>query len=85
MRTSDAKGEAIRASTLRKIPHLKTCPAWDEAEFMGRIFHTVNHATYDGALVKYKGTLYYINIAQVHALVKFVRWNLKKAITVIDD
>jgi hypothetical protein len=79
-----ANGETIKASTLRKIPHLKTCPHWERAEFLGRIYFKVKFALYDGGLVKYDGRIYYINSAQIQALRTFIRWNLKRVITVLD-
>jgi hypothetical protein len=77
--------ETVRAASLRKIPHLKDCPCWDEAEFLGRIFHRIKYATYDGGLVKYDGRIYYVNKFQIAALQRYVRWNLKKTITVMDS
>ena len=62
------KGESITASSLRKVPHLKTCPYWDRAVFMGRISHRLQFANYDGGLVKYDGRIYYVNRSQIEAL-----------------
>jgi hypothetical protein len=82
---NSVKGDAIKASTLRKIPHLKTCPNWEMAEFLGTLFYKVKYATYDGGLVKYGGRIYYVNNAQIKALRPFIRWNLTKAITVLES
>jgi hypothetical protein len=76
--------DSIKASTLRKIPQLKSCPYWDQAEFVGRISYRLPFANYDGGLVKYDGRLYYVNRAQIQALSQYVRWNLKKVVTVMD-
>jgi hypothetical protein len=76
---------AIKARDLRKIPHLKTCLYWDQAEFLGRIDYRRVLAVYDGGLVKYDGRLYYINKAQIRALSKWVRWDLEKTLTVIGE
>jgi hypothetical protein len=78
------KGESITASSLRKVPHLKTCPYWDRAVFMGRISHHLQFANYDGGLVKYDGRIYYVNRSQIEALSSYIRWDLKKQITVIE-
>jgi hypothetical protein len=63
---------------------MKTCSRWEEAEFIGRVYHRVNFAVYDGGLVRYAGILYYINRAQIDALKRYVRWNLNKVVTVLD-
>jgi hypothetical protein len=81
---STVKGESITASSLRKVPHLKTCPYWDRAVFMGRISHRLQFANYDGGLVKYDGKVYYVNRSQIEALSSYIRWDLKKQITVIE-
>ena len=78
------KGESITASSLRKVPHLKTCPYWDRAVFMGIISHHLQFANYDGGLVKYDGRVYYVNRSQIEALSSYIRWDLKKQITVIE-
>lgn len=78
-------GDTIKASTLRKIPHLKTCPYWDRATFLGRISHRLKFANYDGGLVKYENRIYYVNLSQIEALRPWIRWNVRKSITVIDD
>jgi hypothetical protein len=78
------KGESITAGNLRKIPHLKTCPYWDRAVFMGRVIHRLPFANYDGGLVKYDGRIYYVNRSQIEALSSYIRWDLKKHITVIE-
>jgi hypothetical protein len=79
------KHESIKSSNLRKIPHLKTCPYWDRAVFLGRITHRVKLANYDGGLVNYDGRIYYVNMSQIEALRAFVRWDLKKFIHVIEE
>ena len=81
---NSVKGETISAGTLRKIPHLKDCPFWDEAEFIGRIYYKTQFGTYDGGLVKYAGRIYYISTGQIDALRSYVRWNLKKVVTVME-
>jgi hypothetical protein len=78
------KGDTITASRLRKIPHLKSCPYWDQAEFVGRVSYRLPFANYEGGLVKYDGRLYYVNRAQIQALSPYVRWNLRKVVTVMD-
>ena len=77
--------DSVRSTHLRKIPHLKTCLYWDQAEFLGRIDYRRVLAVYDGGLVKYDGRLYYINKAQIRALSKWVRWDLEKTLTVIGE
>jgi hypothetical protein len=77
--------ETIKASNLRKIPHIKACPYWDRAVFLGRIVYKTPVANYDGGIVKYDGRVYYVNRSQIEALQSFVKWNLKKQITVIED
>jgi hypothetical protein len=76
--------DSIKASSLRKIPHLKSCPYWDQAEFVGRVSYRLAFASYEGGLVRYDGRLYYVNRAQIIALSHYVRWDLKKVITVQD-
>ena len=82
---NSVKGDSIKAAVLRKIPHLKTCPFWEQAEFLGRVFYHVKFATYDGGLVKYDGRIYYVNKGQIQALRAFVHWNTNKVVTVIED
>jgi hypothetical protein len=84
LRNSVSK-EAIHASSLRRIPHLKACPFWDRAVFLGRISYRVKVANYDGGLVKYDGRIYYVNRSQIEALQRFVHWDLRKTIRVMDD
>jgi len=84
MLRNSVSNEAIRASSLRRIPQLKACPFWDRAEFLGRISHKVKVANYDGGLVKYDGRIYYVNRSQIEALSSYIRWDLKKQITVIE-
>ncbi len=79
------KGNSIKASTLRKIPQLKTCPYWDRAVFLGTISHRVALANYDGGLVNYDGRIYYVSRSQIEALRPYVRWNQRKQITVLED
>ncbi len=76
--------DSIRASELRKVPHLKACPRWDEAVFLGRVEYRVKFGSYDGGLVKYGERLYYVNKAQIEALRPFVKWKTAKTVTVID-
>jgi hypothetical protein len=78
-------GETIKASTLRRTPHLKDCPHWERAVFLGRVTYIVKVATYDGGLVEYEGKVYYVSRSQIEALRSFVRWNLRKTISVIED
>jgi hypothetical protein len=78
------KGNAIKASSLRRIPQLKSCPYWDRALFLGTISYRVALASYDGGLVNYGGRIYYVSRSQIEALRPYVRWNQKKRITVIE-
>lgn len=75
----------IKASTLSKVPHLKSCPYWDRAKFLGRITHHLQFGNYDGALVKYENKVYYVNRSQVEALRPWIRWDMRKKVTVIED
>ncbi len=77
--------ETIKASNLRKIPQLKTCPFWDRAVFLGMISYKTPVANYDGGIVKYDGRIYYVNRSQIEALRPYVRWNLRSKISVIED
>jgi hypothetical protein len=45
----------------------------------------VKFANYDGGLVKYENRIYYVNRSQIEALRAFVRWDLRKKVTVIQD
>ncbi len=78
------EGNAIRASSLRRIPQLKMCPYWDRAVFLGTISHRVAFANYEGGLVRYDGRIYYVSRSQIEALRAYVRWNQRKRITVIE-
>ena len=78
-------GDTIKASALKKIPHLKTCPYWDCATFLGRISHRSKFVNYDGGLVTYENKIYYVNLSQIEALRPWIRWNMRKKITVIED
>jgi hypothetical protein len=77
--------ETIKASNLRRIPQLKACPYWDRAVFLGRIQYKTRVANYDGGIVKYDGRIYYVNRSQIEALQKFVKWDTRTAISVIED
>ena len=37
--------DSIRATHLRKVPHLKDCPVWSEATFLGRVIYKPSSAT----------------------------------------
>jgi hypothetical protein len=78
-------GETIKEDTLRKIPHLKTCPYWNRATFLGLISYRLQFATYDGGLVKYDNRIYYVNRSQIEALRPWMRWDLRKKVTVVKD
>jgi hypothetical protein len=77
--------ETINASNLRRIPHLTDCPFWDRAVFLGRISYRTRVAYYDGGLVRYDDRVYYVNRSQIEALRKYLRWNLRKTIRVVED
>jgi hypothetical protein len=79
------KGNSIRASLLKKIPHLKSCPYWDRAEFIGRLSHRVRFANYNGGLVLYDNRIYYVNLSQIEALRRYVKWDLRKSVSVVED
>jgi len=76
--------DSIRATELRKIPHMKACPRWDEATFLGSVVHRTQFASYDGGLVHYGGRIYYIARSQIDALRPWVKWNTARKITVIE-
>jgi len=78
-------GDKIAASALKKIPHLKTCPYWDRATFLGRISYRFTLASYEGGLVRYDNAIYYVNLSQIEALRPWIYWDMRKKITVIDD
>ena len=80
-----AQNAVVRASVLRKLPHLKSCPYWDRATFLGCVSHRLPFAHYDGGLVTYNGVLYYITRSQIEALRPWLRWNLRAEVAVIDD
>jgi hypothetical protein len=82
--SQSASGDIVKASSLRRIPQLKDCPYWDRAVFLGRVNYRVQFANYDGGLVKYANRIYYVSLAQIEALRPWVRWNLKKVITVVE-
>jgi hypothetical protein len=79
------RGNSIKASVLRKIPHLKACPYWDRAQFLGKISYRLQFANYNGGLVLYDNRIYYINLSQIEALRQFVRWDLRKTVTVTEE
>ncbi len=76
---------AIKAGHLRCIPHLKTCRYWDRAVFLGRVYYKLHYCTFDGGLIKYDNRIYYINSAQINALTPYLKWNLSKEITVMEE
>ncbi len=78
-------GETIKAAALRKVPQLKSCPYWDRAIFLGRISYHLSFANYDGGLVRYDNRIYYVNRSQIEALRPWVRWDLRKRVTVVQD
>ncbi len=82
---NSVKAETIRAGSLRKIPQLKNCPHWDRAVFLGCISFSIGFANYDGGLVKYDNRIYYVNRSQMEALRPWVRWDLRKQVTVVKD
>jgi hypothetical protein len=81
---NQVRGDSISSAVLKKIPQMKDCPRWDHAEFLGTIRYTTPYAAYEGGLVVYENAIYYVNRAQIEALRSFVRWNLKKRISVIE-
>jgi hypothetical protein len=76
--------DSIKATELRKIPHLKACPRWDEAAYIGSIIHRTQFANYDGGLVRYGGRIYYVTRSQIDALRPWVKWNTGRILTVIE-
>ena len=77
--------ETIKATALRKVPHLKDCPHWDRAIFLGCISYRVAFANYDGALVRYDNKVYYVSRSQIEALRPWVRWDMRKKVVVVQD
>ncbi len=78
------QNDSIKASELRKIPHMTDCPRWDLVEFLGSVIHSTKFGSYDGGLVKYAGRLYYVNRAQIEALRPWVRWKTARVIKVTE-
>jgi hypothetical protein len=79
------KGNSIAASLLKKIPHMKSCPYWDRAQFLGRLSYRVKFANYNGGLVLYDNRIYYVSLSQIEALHRFVKWDLSKSVTVLEE
>ena len=77
--------DTIKASTLQEDPPPQDLPYWDRATFLGRISHRLKFANYDGGLVKYDNRIYYVNRSQIEALRPWIRWDVRKMITVIED
>ena len=75
----------IRAAELRRIPILKSCPYWDQAEFLASVHYKAPFCVFDGGLVMYDGRLYFVTRSQIRALQPWVRWNLARTVTVVED
>ncbi|MDH5720065.1 MAG: hypothetical protein OEZ13_05505 [Spirochaetia bacterium] len=75
----------IRELYLYKVPVLKTCDNWAAVKELGRVSFKGKHATYNGALVKYAESLYFVPEARIEALAPYRKWNLKNTIDVISE
>jgi len=75
----------IKAIHLKSVPQLKTCDDWGNVTFLGKVNYKFMYTTYDGALVKRYGKLYYINKKQLLAVATIMKWKTDKFIGVISD
>ena len=75
----------IKATHLKHLPQLKTCDAWSQVTFLGRVSFKFKYSNYEGGLVKLNGKLYYINQKQIQAVSTFVKWNTAHYIEVVND
>ncbi len=75
----------IKAIYLKSIPQLKTCDDWGNVAFLGKVNYKFRYTTYDGALVKRNGRLYYINMKQLLAVATIMKWKTDKVIEVVGD
>ncbi|MDH5717606.1 MAG: hypothetical protein OEZ22_08195 [Spirochaetia bacterium] len=75
----------IRELYLYKIPVLKTCDNWSLVKEIGKVSFKGKHANYNGALVRYAESLYFVPEARIEALAPYRKWNLKTNIEVISE
>lgn len=79
------KAATITVNELKGVPHLKACDRWDRATFLGCVSYRLQFANIDGGLVKYGEKLYYVNRSQMEALRPWIRWDMRKNVTVVKD
>ena len=75
----------IKAIHLKAVPQLKTCDDWGSVTFLGKVNYKFKYTTYDGALIKRYGKLYFINKKQLLSVATIMKWKTDKVINVIED
>jgi len=75
----------IRELYLYKVPVLKTCDNWGSVKEIGRIEFKGKHAIYDGGLIQYGESVYFIPNSKIEALAPYRKWVFKNRITVIKE
>jgi len=75
----------IRELYLYQIPVLKTCSNWGGVKEIGKVNFKGKHANYNGALLRYGNSVYFVPNSRIDALSAYRKWNLKKKIAVVTE
>jgi hypothetical protein len=76
---------AIYKSDLKKIKMMKDCTDWNKVVPIARIEYMSDYHHYDGGIIIFTGTPYYITTKQITALQQFVAWKFTSVAKVIED
>lgn len=75
----------IYRSDLKRIQQMKDCSEWNSVTPLALIEYKTQFHHYDGGIVEFQGSPFYITTKQISALMKFVKWKFAKVAKVIDD
>ena len=83
---NSVRANVVKASALRRIPHLMTCEDWQKVTFLGRVRYDLPFCRVDGGLVKLHSRIYFITKGQIDTMARIARFsNLDNTITVVAD
>ena len=79
------KKQSIERNSLRSISTLRNCDRWDAVKELGYLKYEGLYIHYDGLLVQYRETIYYLPRKIVDVLHPFRKWTKDPVITVIEQ
>ncbi|MBN1501099.1 MAG: hypothetical protein JW982_13140 [Spirochaetes bacterium] len=79
---NSVKDGVIAELHLKKIPVLKNCENWKMVEPIGYVDHQMKFSHYKGLLVLHQDRIYFVSSSTINALSEFIKWDIKKRITV---